>query len=160
MDFNERLERAIGRGERARVAKGREQADKTLTEEELKNSHLKARLELSEHIESGLKKLADYFPGFRFQTLVGEEGWGARISRDDFQGGRRESQNSYSRIELVVRPIRSVPIVEVNGKATVRNKEIFNRNHFQFLSDLELQSFSEMIDLWLLEYAEKFAAAS
>ncbi|MEX2286219.1 MAG: hypothetical protein WD648_03960 [Planctomycetaceae bacterium] len=158
MEFDERLERAIGRGERARAAKGRQQADKTLSEEDLKNNHLKARLDLSEHIEACLRKLADYFPGFRFQTLVGEDGWGAKISRDDFQGGRREAENRYSRIELVVRPFRSTPIVEVAGKATVRNKEIFHRNHFQFLSDLDLESFRELIDLWVLEYAEKFAA--
>ena len=157
MNFDERLERAVGRGERAKAAKGQQQADKTLTEEELRHSHSKARLDLSEHIEACLKKLADYFPGFRYQTLVGEDGWGAKISRDDF-GGRRDAQNRYSRAEIVVRPFRSAPIVEVAGKATVRNKEIFHRSHFQFLADLDLESFRELIDLWVLEYAERYAA--
>jgi len=122
--------------------------------------HSKIRLDLSEHIEGCLQKLADYFPGFRFQTVVGEEGWGAKISRDDFKKtAGRDAQSGYSRLELVVRPYSSSHIVEIAGKGTVRNKEIFNRNHFQLLSQVDKESFSELIDLWVLEYAEKYAAA-
>lgn len=160
MDFEQRLERAIGRGERARENKGREEADRAVSEEDLKNQHSRIRLDLSEHIEACLQKLADYFPGFRFQTVVGEDGWGAKISRDDFKASHgRESESRYSRLEMVVRPYSAAHIVEITSKGTVRNKEIFHRNHFQMLSQVDVQSFSELIDLWVLEYAEKYAAA-
>jgi hypothetical protein len=160
MDFEQRLERAIGRGERARMSKGREDADRAVSEEDFKNLHSRVRLDLSEHIEECLRKLVDYFPGFRFQTVVGEEGWGAKISRDDYKRVTgRDGENRYSRLELVVRPYSAAHIVEIAGKGTVRNKEVFNRNHFQLLTQTDLQSLSELIDLWILEYAEKYAAA-
>ena len=69
-----------------------------------------------------------------------------------------DSNNFYSRFEMVIRPLSSAHIVELAAKATVRNKEIFNRSHFQFLNQVDVDSFSEMIDLWALEYAEQFAA--
>jgi hypothetical protein len=160
MDFEQRLERAIGRGERSRMSRGREDADRAVSEEDFKNLHSKVRLDLSEHIETCLQKLADYFPGFRFQTVVGEDGWGARISRDDYRRSPgRDSESRYSRLELVVRPYSAAHIVEIAGKGTVRDKEIFNRNHFQLLSQVDVQSLSELVDLWVLEYAEKYAAA-
>ncbi len=157
MDFEKRLERAISRGRQTRDAAGRQQAEAAMSEESLKNLHSRCRLELSEHIEASLKKLADHFPGFRFQTVVGEDGWGARISRDDFRPGRA-SESVYSRLEIVVRPYSAAHILEVVAKATVRNKEIFSRAHFQFLTELDLDIFREMLDLWSLEYAEKYAA--
>ena len=157
MDFEKRLERAIVRGQQTRDARGREAAEKTFSEEELKTLHSKYRLELSEHIENCLKKLVDHFPGFRFQTIVGEEGWGAKISRDDFQG-RSARRNQFSRLEMLVRPFNTTHIVELAVKATIRNKEIFNRTHYQFLSQADLDSFSELIDLWVLEYAESYTA--
>jgi len=159
MDFEQRLERAIGRGERARLTKGQQQSDKALSDEALKILHSKVRLDLSEHIENCLRKIADHFPGFRFQTVVGEEGWGAKISRDDFGGSRRRDvENRYSRVEMAIRPYSPAKIVEMTAKATVRNKEIFNRSHFQFLSEVDAEAFAELIDLWVLEYAEKYAA--
>ena len=158
MDFEKRLERAIDRGRQARDARARQQAERALTEEELKSLHSRYRLELSEHIESNLKRLADRFPGFRFQSIVSEQGWGARISRDDFARRGGETVNLYSRLEMVVRPYSSAHIVELAAKATVANKEIFNRTHFQFLNQADLDSFRELIDLWVLEYAEQYAA--
>jgi hypothetical protein len=159
MDFDKRLKRAIERGQQARDVKSREQAEQQLTAEQLRNLHSGCRLELSEHIEDCLKRLADHFPGFRFETVVGEEGWGAKISRDDFAikpGGERA--NLFSRLEMVVRQFSQAHIVELAAKGTVRNKEVLNRTHFQFLSQLDVESFSELIDLWILDYAEQYSA--
>ena len=129
-----------------------------MTEEELRQTHTAARLELSEAIETGLRQISDHFPGFRFQTLMGEDGWGARISRDDF-GGR--NTNLYSRMEMLVRPFAAdVKIVELTAKGTVRNKEVISRNHFQFLNKLDVGSFTGVVEQWLLEFAERYAAES
>jgi hypothetical protein len=161
MDFEKRLERAIGRGERTRDTKGREQAEKEFSNEELKTLHSKLRLDLSEHIETCLKQLNDHFPGFRFETVVGEEGWGAKVSRDDFSSGRKQrSENQYSRFEMLLRPFSSTKIVELAAKAIIRNKDVFHRTHYQFLSEADVDSFCELIDLWVLEYAEVYAAGA
>jgi len=159
MDFEKRLEKAIERGQRTRDVKGKLQAEKAVTEEEMRSLHSQCRLELSDHIERCLKRLADRFPGFDYQTVVGEEGWGAKISRDDLNLARRGKSNAlYSRLEMYIRPYSTAHIVELVAKGTIRNKEILSRNHFQFLSDVDLDSYRELIDLWVLEYAEKFAA--
>jgi hypothetical protein len=158
MDFDKRLQRAIVRGQRTRDVEGRAQAERALSTEELKNLHSKVRLDLSERIEQCLRKLADHFPGFRYESVFSEAGWGAKISRDDlaFSTDRRESR--YSRLELLIRPLGPAQIVELAAKGTVRNKEVFNRTHYQQLSEVDVDSFSEMIDLWVLEYAEQYAA--
>ena len=158
MDFDKRIERAIDRGKLTRDVAGRKLAEQALSAEDLKNLHSKCRLVLSEHVERCLQRLADHSPGFRYQTIVNEEGWGAKISRDDFAGRRGEVNNLYSRLEMVIRPLSSVNIVELTAKGTVHNKEIFNRKHYQFLNQVDVDSFRELIDLWSLEYAEQFAA--
>lgn len=160
MDFDERLERAVQRGRRALDEQGRRRAEQAVSEEELRDLHTRCRIELSDRIESCLRKLADHFPGFRFQTLVSEDGWGARVSRDDvsFRTGR-SPQNLYSRLEMVIRPFSRTHIVELAAKGTIRNKEVFTRTHFQFLSEVDLDSFRELIDLWVLEYAEAYSSA-
>jgi len=161
MEFDKRLERAIVRGEQARNAEGRRKMEQALSEDELKTLHSKCRLDLSEHIEKCLRRLTDHFPGFDFQTIVGEDGWGAKINRDDFQSGRgRQAENLYSRLEMVIRPFSSTHIVELAAKATIRNKEIFNRSHYQFLAQYDVETFQELIDLWSLEYAEQYASRS
>ncbi len=159
MDFDKRLERAVERGQQARRRRGQQEAQRALTEEELHRLHSQYRIELSEHIESCLRKLADRFPGFRFQTIVSDEGWGARVSRDDLVlGPDGKAENRYSRLEMVVRPFSSAHIVELAAKGTIHNREVFNRKHFQLLSQADVDSFRELIDLWVLEYAEQFAA--
>ena len=78
MDFQERLERAIERGQRLGNARAEEEAQRALTEKELQRLHSQARLQLSEHIERCLHQLADRFPGFRFETIVDPRGWARR----------------------------------------------------------------------------------
>lgn len=130
-----------------------------MTQEEIRNLHSQCRLELTERVEDCLRRLADHFPGFEYQSIVSDEGWGARITRDDLKvaPGKRV-ENVYSRLEMLVTPLGSAAIVELVAKGTIRNKEVFNRKHFQQLSRVDLDSFKELVDLWVLEYAEQFSA--
>jgi len=158
MDFEQRLQKAIERGQKVSSEKSAAQAQNALSEDELKSLHSRYRLQLSEHIEECLRKTADHFPGFRFNSLV-SEGWGASIHRDDVArgiGGR--PSNFYSRLEIVVRPYSPVQIVELVGKATIRNKEIFNRSHFQRLTEVDIDTLMGLVDAWVLEFAELYAA--
>lgn len=161
MDFEQRLSRAIERGQRRGDDRLREDEARALSEEEFKRLHSQYRLQLSEHIEDCMRRLPNHFPGFRFETLIGERGWGASCFRDDLrlgQGGKRGSE--YSRLEMTVRPPSSYQILELTAKGTIRNKEVFNRSHFDQLADAEPEKFLELIDLWVLEYAELYAAKS
>jgi hypothetical protein len=158
MDFEKRLQRAVERGQQAHDDKARRQAREAVNEDELKSLHSQYRLSLSEHIEACVHRLADHFPGFRYESIYGERGWGASISRDDVRRGERGRDNFFSRLEMTIRPFSEYHVLELTAKGTVLNKEIFNRSHFQLLADADPESFTEMIDLWILEYAELFAA--
>lgn len=160
MEFDQRLERAIRRGEHTREERGRAAAERELTVEELKNVHSGCRLELVERIEECLKKLADHFLGFRFQSLMSEEGWGASISRDDLSvGPGRGSVSLFSRLQILVSPYGTTPIIELVAKGTIRNREVFHRRNYQQLKEVDLQAFKELVDLWVLEYAELYSAS-
>jgi len=157
-DFRQRLEKAIQRGQRVRHAQARAEAERALTEQELKSLHSRYRLELVERIEAALKQLCDHFPGFRYETIVDQQGWGAAISRDDVRLDRSGDRNYYSRLEMVIRPFTSYHVLELAGKATIHNRELFNRSQFQELPDVDLSTFTELIDNWSLEFAERYAA--
>ncbi|HEX4131581.1 MAG TPA: hypothetical protein VHZ24_16195 [Pirellulales bacterium] len=158
MDFQKRLEKAVERGQRSGEVRAREAARQAISEEELKRLHTQLRLELSEHIEQCVGRLPDHFPGFRFETVVGDRGWGAAVSRDDLVlGGDGQRRNFYSRLEMSIRPFSSAQVLELLGKATIRNKELFNRSHYQRLAEVDQATFRELIDLWILEYAERYA---
>lgn len=154
MDFEQRLQRAIDRGAMTREKKGQEAAARAMTEEEMKNLHTQCRLELSEHIEACLRKLSDHFLGFQLQTAV-RDGWGAKISRDEFSAGK----TLFSMLEMAVRPYSSIHIVDLAAKGTIRNKEVFDRHHFQPLTEVDIDTFKTMIDQLVLEYAERYSAA-
>jgi hypothetical protein len=159
MEFEKRLQRAIERGQKVREAEGREQAAQALSEEELRSLHSKVRLDLSEHIERCLRKLVDYFPGFEFSNLVSEEGWGGKIIRDDIdRGAGRQLSRFYSRLEMLIRPYTKTHIVELVAKGAIRNKEVLSRTHYQMLDRVDVDAFADVIDQWIVEYAEKFAA--
>lgn len=158
MSFEDRLKRAIERGEKSRDAEATAAAGRAMTEEEFKRLHSKYRLELTEHIDRCLLKLPDYFPGFRHETMAGERGWGGSCYRDDVgivDGVRR---NLFSRLEIVVRPYSALHVLEVNAKGTIRDREVFNRAQYQKLTEADPQTLGEAIDLWILEYAERYAA--
>jgi hypothetical protein len=159
MEFQDRLKQAIDRGHRLRARRDQEAARRELTLEERRELHSHARLDLSDRIEERLRQLAENFPGFQYETLFGDEGWGARITRDDLRfDPRRQSESLYSRLELVVTPLASTPIIEVLAKGTVRNKEVFHRKHYQQLELLDPAALEQIVDSWVVEYAELFAA--
>ena len=160
MEFQERLQRAVERGQQARDTRGRDAAAKALSEEESRALHSQYRLELSEHVGNCLGQLVDQFPGFQLESIVGEEGWGAVVSRDDLAlDEANKATNLYSRMQMLIRPFSEGRIVELVVKATIRNREVFNRARYQMLGQVDLESFSEHVDLWVLEYAEKYSGA-
>jgi len=159
MSFRERLQRAAERGKQVRAAQLNEAAAKALSEEECRRRHSQYRLALTEYIENCLRELADNFPGFRLETIVDESGWGAAVNRDDIrmEGGRRGT--FFSRLQLVISPYNTYHVLDVSAKGTVRNKEVLTRNHYQRLADVDMQSFHELIEQWVLDYAELYSAA-
>src|SRR5262249_53073037 len=142
---------AIERGQQIGDAKLRAKAEQALSEEEFKRLHSQYRLTLSEQIENCLSQLPQHFPGFRYETMVGDRGWGAAISRDDLELEAGKRANYFSRLEMTVRPYSTLHVLEITAKGTVRNKEIFNRDHFQTLVVADVDAFGELINRWVLE---------
>jgi hypothetical protein len=158
MKFEERLQKAIERGERRGLAEAEAARRQAMSEEELKQLHTQYRLHLSEHIERCLQILPLHFPGFRLETIYGERGWGGAVRRDDIRIVAGKRNDEYSRLEITVRPLSSVMVVDLAGKGTIRNKEAFARNYFEKIEDVDPEKFEQLIDAWVLEYAEMYAA--
>jgi len=154
MNFDERLQSAIDRGKTRGQAESKAEQEQKLSQQELRNRHTVFRLKISEHIEEGLRKLCEHFPGFDYETIYGEKGWGGRLTRDDLNRGG----SYFSRVEAVVRPINEFNVVNIVGKGTVANKEIFSWNHFEDITKADLDEFLKLIDGWIVMYAEKFAS--
>jgi hypothetical protein len=159
-DFRERLQQATERGKRAREAQLSAAAAKALSDEECRRLHSNYRLTLCDHIESCLGELADRFPGFRLETIVDKIGWGTVASRDDVGLAGRRSDNFFSRLQITVSPYGTYHVLEVVAKGTIRNKEAFSRTHYQRLDEFDLDRFKELIEGWVVDYAEMFAAAN
>jgi hypothetical protein len=159
MSFRDRLQQASERGKQTRAAQLNEAAARALSEEECRRRHSEYRLALTEYIENCLADLTDSLPGFRLETIVDETGWGAAVSRDDVGMADGKRGNFFSRLRLVVSPFSKYHVLEIVAKGTVRNKEVLSRNHYQRLSDVDLESFRELIELWVLDYTETYAAA-
>lgn len=160
MDFNQRLQRAVERGQSRRDAELRAQSQAAMTEEQLRALHSQSRLELSDHFEAGLHKLADTFPGFAFQTVATPDGFGAKVSRDDLRSrGGKPLTHEYSHLEFLIRSYSPRHVFEVSCRGAIANKEVLQRTHYQVLDRLDMDTFREQVDHWILEYAEKFAAA-
>lgn len=158
MNFDERLKRAIQRGHKEKTNRLLAEEAAQLSTEELKSMHSGFRLELSEHIEECERKLVDHLPGFEFQTILNDEGWGGRITRDDLHlVPGKPAETRYSRLEMTISPFSPTAIVELVTKGTVRNREIMNRKNYQKVEELDVDSFKEMIDLRVLEFAEHFS---
>ena len=159
-EFEQRLQRAIDRGQKSRETQGQAEGEKQATAEDFRNLHSKLRLSLSDHIEGCLRRLCDHFPGFEFSTVMNEEGWGARITRDDVNLNSGTNRNLYSRLEVLVRPFSDAHILEVTTKGTIRNKEALNRSSYRFLTEATEEGLQETIDGVVLEFAEQYAAKS
>jgi hypothetical protein len=158
MDFDERLQRAIERGSRSAQAKRQAEAQQALSEEQLKRLHSQYRLQLSEYIERCLAKLPQHFPGFQYESVVSDRGWGAAINRDELELSRGRRATLFSRLEVVVAPYNSAHVLELSARGTIRNKEIYHRSQYQPLAEFQIDRFKELVDLWVPEYAELYAA--
>jgi hypothetical protein len=158
MDFEERLQRAIERGARSAQAKRQAEAQQALSEEQLKRLHSQYRLQLSEYIERCLAKLPRHFPGFQYESVVSDRGWGAAINRDELELSRGRRSTSFSRLELVVAPYNSAHVLELSARGTIHNKEVYHRSQYQPLAEFQLDRFKDLVDLWVPEYAELYAA--
>ena len=158
-DFEKRLSEAIQRGKRLGDKRAEAEARQKLNEDDLRRLHGEYRLELSDYIEKCLNRLVEHFPGFDLKMIVDERGWGATISRDNLEvDSRRGRVNQFSRLEMVIRPVSEYFVLELAAKATIRNKEIFHRSHFQKLDEVDRDSFVDMIDTWAVEFAERYAS--
>ena len=99
------------------------------------------------------------FPGFEYETQYGSRGWGGAIHRNDLDRGADGRAGSFfSRLELTVRPQNEYNVVNIAGKGTIRDKELFTWNHFVDLVDAETEDFHQRLDAWMVQYAEQFAA--
>ncbi len=154
VDFDRKLQEAIARGQTRNDAMAKAQKSEQLSKDELKRRHTDFRLRVSEHIESALKKTAEHFPGFQYETVFGEKGWGGALYRDDLMRGGA----MFSRVEFVVRPLGEYPIVVLTGKGTIRNRELFAWTHHEEIEEATTESLYAVIDGWILNYAEQFAA--
>lgn len=159
MDFESKLQQAIERGQNRNLARSNAEKLAASTKEEIRNRHNEFRLNLSEHIETALKQMASHFPGFEFDIIYGSKGWGGAMSRNDIdRGPDGRAGTFFSRIEVMVRPQNEFNVVNIAGKATIRDKEIFTWNHFADILEADMQVFIDTIDKWILEFAETFAA--
>lgn len=159
-DFKSRLESAIERGRQRAERHASQQRQAAMSVEELRRLHTSYRLRLSDRIESAVHRVADHFPGFRIESVYGEGGWGTACYRDDLriEGGRRTNQ--YSRLEIVIRPFSDLQVLDMKGKGTVMNRELFNRSHYVPLAEADVEEFERLVDAWAIEYAEMYAAKS
>ena len=159
MSFRERLQRATERGKQARAAQLNEAAAKALSEEECRRLHSQYRLALTEHIEKCLREMADNFPGFRMETVVDESGWGAAVSRDDFrmEGGR--ARHVLQPPAARGQPVQHVPRARHRREGHGAEQGSAEPQSLQRLADVDLQSFRELMEQWVLDYAELYSAA-
>jgi hypothetical protein len=158
-EFEDQLKKAIERGHRMHEARQAEKRADRMTADQLKIRHNEFRLPLSDRIEKALRSMAHQLPGFEYENIYGDRGWGGAVSRDEtvIQGGQRRSV--YSRLELAVKPLSDLKLVDITGKGTVRNREIFTRQHHRPIDEADLDEFTEAIDRWVLEFAQLYAAS-
>ena len=159
MDFDEQLKKAINRGQEQGSLRKSSEESKQLSEEYLKNRHAEFRLQLSDYIEAGVRRMGDHFPGFQYETVFGDRGWGGAVYRDDITRVKSGKSGSfYSRLEITVRPLNEFMVLNISGKGTIFDKEYFSWNFFKDIPDVSANEFKEKLDSWILVYAEKFAS--
>jgi hypothetical protein len=157
-EFEERLRQAAARG-RSKASQFQSEADrKRIETEEYKRLHGQYRLVLSEQIEQVIKKLIDLFPGFRYQSVFGESGWGGACLRDDLVLDKGRRSTMYSRFEMSVRPHNEFNVLDLQAKGTIANRELMSRSFYLPIGEVDLDRFKELIEQWALAYAELYAA--
>jgi hypothetical protein len=159
-DFEERLKEAIERGKIRGQHVLSEEAKQQASESQLRNLHSKYRLSLNEYIEKMIRQMIDHFPGFRFESVFGDAGWGAACWRDDIVVDGRTRRSRYSRFEMAIRPINDFFVLDLQARGTIGNRELFNRGHYQPIGEADIENFKKQIDAWALEFAELYASKS
>ena len=61
---------------------------------------------------------------------------------------------------MVIRPYSDLRVLDLKGKSTVMNRELFNRSYYASVADVDIDEFENLINTWALEYAEVYAAKS
>lgn len=158
-EFDEQLKQAIQRGIQTNEARQREAAQQQLNAEDLKRRHTEFRLAISERIEKTLQSLVNQLPGFEYENIYGDRGWGGAVSRDELSISHGKRNNVYSRLEITVKPFTELGIVNMNAKGTIKNKEMFTRRHHDPVQEADMEQFLSMVDRWVLEYAQLYTAA-
>lgn len=158
-DFDKQLKQAIQRGMKTNVARQKEAEKQQMNAEDLKRRHTDFRLAISERVEQTLESLINQLPGFEYENIYGDKGWGGAVSRDELNIQRGKRTNVYSRLEITVKPFSDLAIVNLIAKGTIKNKEMFARKHHQPVPDAEMDEFLEMVDRWVLEFAQLYSAA-
>lgn len=156
-EFEDKLKRAIERGQDYSLAQAEIAKQKKMTEDDYRRRHTELRLAISDQIELDLKKVVDHLPGFEYETVYGKNGWGGAIARDDVSITTGSRNSLFSRLELTVKPFSQVHIVDLVGKGTVRNQEIFIRDFHKTIDDAEAEQFLSAVDQWVLEYVEAYS---
>ena len=158
-DFDEQLKQAIQRGLKTNIARQKEAEKQQMGVEELKRLHTDFRLAIPERIEQTMKALVLQLPGFEYENIYCDNGWGGAVARDELniQGGKRS--NVYSRLEITIKSFSELAIVNLVSKGTVKNKEIFARKHHRPVGEAKVDEFLEMVDRWVLEFAQLYMAA-
>lgn len=157
-DFKERLRKAAERGRQASDAKAEAAAAEALSEEESRRRHGAYRRELTDHIETCLHQLVETTPGFGFEPVMSEKGWGGAVTRDDLSLNRGKRESHFSRLVFTVSPFGKYGVLELVAKGTIRNKEAFSRNHYRLLAEVDIEEFRGLVEQWTVEYAEQYAA--
>jgi hypothetical protein len=159
-EFEDRLRAAIERGKVRGQNTQSEEARQQATESQLRNQHSSLRLTLTEYIEKVIRQLIDHFPGFRFESVFGDAGWGAACWRDDIVMDGRSRRSRFSRFEMAIRPINEFFVIDLQARGTIGNRELFNRGYFQPIQQVDVETFKKQIDAWALEFAELYASKS
>lgn len=158
-EFEDRLRRAVERGDQRQAERAAASRRAALNEAELRTLHTRHRLALTEHIDLCLKRLTEHFPGFQSELVFGDRGWGTAILRDDLELTKNGTRGSgYSRLEMAIRPFSDSHVLDLAAKGTVKNREVFHRNHFAPVAEADPRDFMQLIDTWVVEYAEYYAA--
>ncbi len=97
------------------------------------------------------------FPGFRYQSVFNDSGWGSACVRDDLVIEKGSRTNKYSRFEIVVRPVNEFNVLDIQAKGTIADKELMTRSLYQQIGQVEVEKFLKAIDDWAVSYAELYA---
>lgn len=156
-EFEERLKKAVARGANRAESLQSEEQRKRIEAEELKRLHSNYRLALTDHIEAVVRKLIDMFPGFRYQSVFSETGWGSACMRDDLVIEKGTRTNKYSRFEIAVRPVNEFNVLDIQAKGMIADRELLSRSLYQPIAQAEIDKFKKAVDDWAVTYAELYA---